>query len=100
MADTDYFTADNVKRCDTAKVAPYIFDHQERHNQTRDERLKATPPCMSGVDAVMVTADRLHIKEGQVLGNINRKLMSETNITSKQPYKPKCKVSDEQFAEK
>jgi len=65
LADAGYFSADNVKRCEAAKVVPYISDHRERHNQTWDERFKTPSPCPPDADAVTMMAHRLRTAEGK-----------------------------------
>ena len=67
LADAGYFSADNVKRCEVAKVVPYISDHRERHNRTWDERFKTPPPCPQDADAVTAMAHRLRTTEGKAI---------------------------------
>ncbi|HED14368.1 MAG TPA: hypothetical protein ENI62_12070 [Gammaproteobacteria bacterium] len=65
LADAGYFSADNVKQCETADVVPYISDHRERHNRMWDERFKILPPCPP--DAVTAMARQLHTTEGKAI---------------------------------
>ncbi len=65
LADAGYFSANNVKQCEAAKVVPYISDHRERHNRPWDERFKTPPPCPEDADAVMAMAYRLRTAEGK-----------------------------------
>jgi transposase len=67
LADAGYFSADNVKQCEAAKVVPYISDHRERHNRTWDERFKTPPPCPEDADAVTAMAHRLRTVEGKAI---------------------------------
>jgi len=67
LADAGYFSADNVKQCEAAKVTPYISDNRERHNLPRDERFKSPPPCPQDADAVTAMAHRLRTTEGKAI---------------------------------
>jgi len=67
LADAGYFSADNVKQCEAAKVTPYISDHRERHNLPWDERFKTPPPCPQDADAVTAMAHRLRTAEGKAI---------------------------------
>jgi transposase len=67
LADAGYFSADNVKHCEVAKVTPYISDHRERHNLPWDERFKTQPPCPQDADAVTAMAHRLRTTEGKAI---------------------------------
>jgi len=67
LADAGYFSADNVKQCESAEVVPYISDHQERHNRTWEERFKTPPPCSEDADAVTMMAHRLRTAEGKAI---------------------------------
>lgn len=67
LADAGYFSADNVKHCEVAKVTPYISDHRERHNLPWDERFKTQPPCPQDADVVVAMAHRLRTTEGKAI---------------------------------
>ncbi len=67
LADAGYFSADNVKQCEAAKVTPYISDHRERHNLPWDARFKTPPPCPPDADAVTLMAHRLRTVEGKAI---------------------------------
>jgi len=67
LADAGYFSADNVKQCEAAKVTPYISDNRERHNLPWDERFKLPPPCPQDADAVTAMAHRLRTTEGKAI---------------------------------
>lgn len=67
LADAGYFSAENVKQCEAAKVVPYISDHRERHNLPWDERFKTPPPCPQDADAVAAMAHRLRTAEGKAI---------------------------------
>jgi len=67
LADAGYFSADNVKQCETAKITPYISDHRERHNRPWDERFKTPPSCPQDADAVTAMAHRLRTAEGKAI---------------------------------
>jgi IS5 family transposase len=58
LADAGYFSADNVKHSEAAKVTPYISDCRERHNLPGDERFKTPPPCPQDADAMTAMAPR------------------------------------------
>ena len=67
LADAGYFSADNVKHSEAAKVTPYISDHRERHNLPWDERFKPPPSCPQDADAVTAMAHRLRTAEGKAI---------------------------------
>ena len=67
LADAGYFSADNVKQCEAAKVTPYISDHRERHNLPWDERFKTPPACPQDADCVTAMAHRLRTAEGKAI---------------------------------
>jgi len=67
LADTGYFSEDNVKRCEANEITPYISDRRERHNLAWDERFKSPPPCPEGADAVTAMRHRLRTPEGKAM---------------------------------
>jgi transposase len=67
LADTGYFSENNVKRCEANAITPYISDRRERHNLPWDERFKAPPPCPEGANAVTAMAHRLRTPEGKAI---------------------------------
>lgn len=67
LADTGYFSAGNVKRCEANEITPYISDSRERHNLPWDERFKSPPPCPEDADAVTAMAHRLQTPEGKAI---------------------------------
>ena len=77
LADAGYFSADNIKHCEAAKVTPYISDHRERHNLPWDEQYKTPPPCPQGADCVTAMARRLRTAEGKAI-YAKRKSIGET----------------------
>ncbi len=65
LADTGYFSEDNVNRCEAQEILPYICDSRERHNQPLEERLKQPPPCPENADALALMRHRLSTPEGK-----------------------------------
>lgn len=67
LADTGYFSKDNVEHCATDGITPYISDRRERHNVPWDERFKSPPPCPEDADALTAMMHRLQTPEGKAI---------------------------------
>ena len=68
LADTGYFSEQNVKASDNAQITPYISTHRDRHNRTMLERLTPLlddPP--NNDDPVDAMKYRLATEEGKEL---------------------------------
>ncbi len=67
LADTGYFSEENVNRCETQGITPYISDSREQHNLSLEERLKQVPPCPEDVDTLTRMRHRLRTPEGKAV---------------------------------
>jgi len=67
LADTGYFSEDNVRQCEAAEIIPYISDHRERHNLPWDQRFEVPPACPADADSVTQMAHRLRTKDGKAI---------------------------------
>ena len=63
--DNGYFSEDNIKACETAKITPYISFGKERHNQPIEERFKEADPLPDDPTALERMKHRLQTKEGK-----------------------------------
>jgi transposase len=68
LADTGYFSQDNVKTCANATIKPYIAQKRQRHNQSLEARYQHQPdiddPALPPVEAM---THRLTTKAGKAL---------------------------------
>lgn len=72
LADTGYYSGDNVKACVEAGITPYIATKRQKHNRTLEERLGLTdepngPPSEDEKDPVGAMKHRLATKDGRAL---------------------------------
>lgn len=72
LADTGYYSRDNVKRCIEAGITPYIATKRQKHNRTLEERLgmadkPGEPPPEEKDDPVGAMNRRLATKEGRAI---------------------------------
>lgn len=72
LADTGYYSRDNVTQCDDAAITPYIASKRQKHNRSMEERLgiaeePAEPPPQEMTDPVAAMKHRLATKEGRAL---------------------------------
>jgi len=67
LADTGYFSQNNVDHCLGNKILPYISSHRDGHNQSLKERFSEPPPLPENVDAVTEMKHRLKTKDGRAI---------------------------------
>ena len=67
LADTGYFSQNNVNSCLKEKILPYISSHRDGHNQSLKERFSEPPPLPENADAVTEMKHRLKTKEGRAI---------------------------------
>ena len=65
VADTGYFSEDNVAICNNNKMEPLIAVGREKHNQVLTERFSQPDPLASDADPVSKMRHRLKTKEGR-----------------------------------
>jgi IS5 family transposase len=67
LADTGYFSADNVKACETACVEPVIAMGRQPHHPPLSERFEKAPDAPQNPTPVEAMAHRLKTPEGRAL---------------------------------
>ena len=67
LADTGYFSADNVKACHAHHVEPYIAAGRDAHYPPLAERLSAAAPLTEDASAVDRMKHRLRTPEGRAV---------------------------------
>ena len=67
LADTGYFSAANVDRCEAAQVTPYIAPGRDAHNPSLAARLAPVPDCPADADPVTRAHHRLKTPEGKAI---------------------------------
>ena len=67
VADAGYHSKENVERCETQGIVPYIAGNREAHNQPLAERMKAPPKCPEDADAVTAMQHRLQTAAGKAI---------------------------------
>jgi hypothetical protein len=67
LADTGYFSQNNVNSCLKKKILPYISSHRDGHNQSLKERFSEPPPLPENADAVTEMKHRLKTKDGRAI---------------------------------
>jgi transposase len=69
LADTGYFSENNVNRCVDEDITPYISGSRQRHNLSLEERLKLPLPlpCPEDADALSAMVHRLQTREGKAV---------------------------------
>ena len=68
LADTGYFSQDNVKACADATIKPYIAQQRQRHNTPLEARFQHQPDIdETALPAVEAMAHRLTTKAGKAL---------------------------------
>lgn len=65
LADTGYFSADNVKQCESHHIQPLISPGRDKHNQPLLERFAKLDPLSPDADPVSKMKHRLKTKEGR-----------------------------------
>ena len=79
VADTGYFSEDNVKSCEKEHITPYIASERDKHNQPLKERFSEPEPPPEDADPVTKMKHRLKTNEGKKL-YAKRKSTVETVI--------------------
>lgn len=67
LADTGYFSQNNVDSCLEGNILPYISSHRDGHNQSLKERFYEPPPLPENADAVSEMKHRLKTKDGRAI---------------------------------
>jgi len=67
LAETGYFSQNNVDICLRNKILPYISSHRDGHNQSLKERFSEPPPLPGNADAVTEMKYRLKTIDGRAL---------------------------------
>lgn len=68
LADSGYYSEDNVKRCEAEKITPYIARKRKKHHRSLAELLGSEPPPEEETaDPVAAMRQRMHTKEGRAL---------------------------------
>jgi transposase/IS5 family transposase len=65
VADTGYFSADNVKACEAQKIPPSIASGRQPHHPPVWERFAEPLPAAGDADAVTRMRHRMHTPEGR-----------------------------------
>lgn len=67
LADTGYFSRDNVIRCEGSKIVPYIAPERQQHNVPLEDRFTEPDPLPEPGDAVTEIMHRLKTLAGKAL---------------------------------
>jgi hypothetical protein len=68
VADTGYFSKDNLRSCEHEHITPYIATERDKHNQSFKERLpQPQQPLPEDADPVTKMKHRLKTNEGKRL---------------------------------
>ena len=67
LADSGYFSQDNVARCEAEDMTPYISPGREQHHQSLAERCEPVPECPPDADAVTRMRHRLKTPAGKAV---------------------------------
>lgn len=67
LADTGYFSADNVEKCEADDIVPYIAGSRQRHNAPLMDRFTETEPLTSPADPVTEMNHRLKTIAGKAI---------------------------------
>ncbi len=67
LADTGYFSQNNVDSCLEEKILPYISSHRDGHNQSLKERFSEPPPLPENADVVTEMKPRLKTQDGRAI---------------------------------
>lgn len=67
LADTDYFSAANVKACADGEITPWIAAHRERHHLDVFERFAPDTPPPATDDPVTCMAHRMTTQAGRAV---------------------------------
>jgi hypothetical protein len=67
LADTGYFSTDNVKKCETDDIVPYIPGSRQRHNTPLMDRFTEPEPLTGPADPVTEMNHRLKTIAGKAI---------------------------------
>ncbi len=68
LADSGYYSEENVKRCETEKITPYIAQKRKKHHRSLAELLGSEPPPdEENDDPVAAMRQRMRTEEGRAL---------------------------------
>jgi transposase len=67
LADAGYFSTDNVEKCETNDVVPYIAVERQRHNTPLQDRFTEPEPLTGTADSVMEMKHRLKTIAGKAV---------------------------------
>ena len=67
LADAGYFSADNVEKCETKDIVPYIAAERQRHNAPPQDRFIEPEPLTAPADTVTEMKHRLKTIAGKAL---------------------------------
>lgn len=67
LADTGYFSEENVRTCESNHIVPYISVQREKHNLPLTERFSEPDPLPQDADAVARMKHRLKTMQGKKL---------------------------------
>jgi hypothetical protein len=67
MADTGYFNADNVKKCETDHIVTYIAGARQQHNEPLMDRFTEPEPLTGPLDPVTEMNHRLKTIAGKAI---------------------------------
>lgn len=79
LADTGYFSEDNVKKCLKGGMLPFIPEKRQKHNLALTERFSEDPEAPKNATAVQAMKHRLQTQEGKA-AYAKRKATVETVI--------------------
>jgi transposase len=67
LADTGFFSLNNLEACERAKLVPLIALHRQDHHRHWSERHREAPPLVEGADALARMRHRLSSPEGRAM---------------------------------
>ena len=67
LADTGYFSQNNVEKCKNNDMVPYISTERQKHNIAIEDRFTDPDPFPASTDPVMEMKHRLKTKTGKAL---------------------------------
>ncbi len=76
IADSGYFSENNVTACENKEITPYIAADREHHNQSLWDRFREPPPLPENADSVARMTHRLKTTAGKTVYRL-RKVTSE-----------------------
>jgi transposase len=67
LADTGYFSSDNIEACEKEHIVPYIAVERQRHNMPPEERFTEPEPLTGPADPVQEMKHRLKTVAGKAV---------------------------------